>query len=403
MIAYLDLWTGLSGDMMIGALLGAGWPEEGMREILKQIALPEARVIVESRQQHTLSGLGIRVEATSEPPDRSHREIRTILEQSSLTRTVREKCLALFRRLAEVEAAIHGIDVDQVHFHELGATDSIVDIVLAVAGLEGLGVTRLSSGPVPLSRGEVMTAHGKLPVPAPATLKLLEGLPVRWLPIEGEWLTPTGALLLSCLADFVDQPPEMWIAKVGIGAGTRLAPDRANIVRLIVGEPSPAAGGGSPTGLRLGHVSVLEANLDDMDPRLEAEAVAILEKGGALDVLRTPILMKKGRKGTLLTVICRPEQESELAGVMLEQTTTLGVRIRREFRHELDRWMETVTTSYGPVRVKWSRPGGRLRPIPEFEDIRERSREHGVPGWEVVNATFTALSRGAEERTPRGE
>lgn len=395
MICYIDLSTGLSGDMMVGALLGAGWPERRMQEVLGQLAIPEARVHVETRRQHTLVGLGIRVEYAQEPPERSYHDVRKLLEASSLDPAVKARSLQLFERLADVEGGIHGIDPAQVHFHELGATDSIVDVVLSVSGFADLGVTRAISGPVPLSRGEVMTAHGKLPVPTPATLSLLRGAPIRWLPFQGEWLTPTGALLLSGLVDAFDSPPDMRLQTVGIGAGTRTLEEHPNIVRLLLGDGDMVGG-----EEQIGSISVIEADLDDMDPRLLAEAVDRLERAGALDVFRTPILMKKGRDGILLTVLCRPGLENLLGSMVLVETTTLGVRVRREFRRELKRWTETVETPYGPVRVKWSRPGGKFRATLEFEDLRARSRAAGVPLWEVERATLAVVDRGMNKPPP---
>jgi hypothetical protein len=394
MIAYLDLVTGLAGDMMIGALLSAGWSEERMREALARIPVPEVNVRIESRRHHSLVGLGIRVEAAKEPPERSMRDVRRIIEASSLDPPVKKRCLQLFERLAGVEAAIHGIAPDMVHFHELGAIDSIVDIVLTVAGIADLGITRLTCGPVPLSRGEVETAHGKLPVPTPATLALLQGIPIRWLPIEGEWMTPTGALILSGLVDSFGPPPEMRLASTGIGAGTRQSPDCPNIVRLLLGDETLRE------GEEIGWVSIIECDIDDMDPRLLADAVDRMETAGALEVFRTPIHMKKGREGILLTLLCRPDRESEMGSLVLRETTTLGIRIRREFRRELHRWIETVTTPYGAVRIKWSRPGGISRPVIEFDDLRALSHEAGVPAWEVERAVMAAIGREAPGPPP---
>jgi hypothetical protein len=391
MRGYIDLWTGLSGDMMVGALLDAGWPEEAMRGVLDRIPLEDARVTVEMRKQHSLCGKGIRVDAQGEPPSRPFLDIRRLLSASALDPAVRDRSIDLFHRLAVVEGRLHGCDPDQVHFHELGAIDSIADIVLTVAGLAGLGITELSCGPVPLSRGEIVTAHGRLPVPTPATLLLLEGLPIRWLTIEGEWLTPTGALILSSLVDRFGPPPEMKLRAVGIGAGTRQSSDRANIVRLLVGEDE------IPATESIGWVSVLEATIDDQDPRHEAEAVQRIEEAGALDVHRIPVTMKKGRLGTLITVICRPDREQAIGTVLLRETTTLGIRIRREFRRELERWTETVATAFGPVRIKWSRPDGRDRPMAEFEDVRARAAEAGVPCREVERA---ALRQAEEQGRP---
>jgi pyridinium-3,5-bisthiocarboxylic acid mononucleotide nickel chelatase len=397
MRAYLDLWTGLSGDMMVGALLDAGWPEEAMREVLAKIPIGDVRVTIETRKQHALRGKGIRVEAVGEPPERPYAEIRRMLGASALDPEVRSRALDLFHRLAVVEGRIHGCEPDHVHFHELGAIDSIVDIVLAVAGLAGLGVRELTCGPVPLSRGEIPTAHGKLPVPTPATLLLLEGVPIRWLEIEGEWLTPTGALILSGLVDQFGPPPEMRLRSVGTGAGTRQSADRANIVRLLVGEDLARA------DETIGWISVLEATIDDQDPRHEAEAVRRIEEAGALDVHRVPVTMKKGRLGTLLRVICRPDIEQTIGTLILRETTTLGIRIHREFRRELERWTETVGTPYGPVRIKWCRPGGRERAMAEFEDLRLRAAEAGVPVREVERAALReAETRGSSPSPDAG-
>jgi uncharacterized protein (TIGR00299 family) protein len=390
MRAYLDLWTGLSGDMMVGALLGAGWPEVEMQAVFAQIGIRDASVHLESRMQKGLAGFGIRVEASGEPPERSFADIRRILMGSRLSPTVRDQSLRLLHRLAVVEGAIHGTEPEMVHFHELGAIDSIADVVLCAAGLESLGIAHLSCGPIPLSRGEIQTAHGVLPVPTPATLSLLEGLPIRWLPMEGEWLTPTGALLIAGLVDSVGPPPEMRLKRVGIGAGTRTSPDRANIVRLLLGEDV------HPAEESIGWVSILETNLDDLDPRHEAEVVQRLSEMDVLDIFRVPAVMKKGRLGSILTVVCRPELEGEVGAAILRDTSSLGIRIRRQFRRELDRSFTTVPTEFGPVRVKWSRPGGMARPMAEFEDVRLRAKEKGVPTWAVERAAL----RAAEEDGP---
>ncbi len=399
MIAYLDLWTGLSGDMMVGALLGAGWPEAAMREVFAQIGIRDARVAVESRVQQGLHGFGIRVEANGEPPERPFLEVKRILTASSLEPAVRDQSIALLHKLAVVEGEMHGIAPEKVHFHELGAIDSIADVVLSVAGLSALDITKVYCGAVPLSRGEVRTAHGVLPVPAPATLKLLEGLPIRWLPIEGEWLTPTGALLLAGLVNATDPPPEMRLVRVGTGAGTRRSQDRANIVRLLLGQAGPGAGEPCES---IGWVSILEANVDDLDPRHEAEVARSLEEEGALDVFRTPVLMKKGRMGSLLTVLCRPEDEARLGGLLLQGTTTLGVRARRQMRRELFRWTTTVATEFGAIRIKWSKAGEALRPMAEFEDVRARAAEAGVPTWRVERAALRA-TEGVAPLDPHGD
>ncbi|MDM7914186.1 MAG: nickel pincer cofactor biosynthesis protein LarC [Candidatus Eisenbacteria bacterium] len=400
MQAYLDLTVGLAGDMMVGALLDAGWPEEAMRGAIEAIGAPEIRVTVERRTHQGIVGLGIRVEAAEEPPARSLVEIRRLLEGSRLPATVKARSLSLFERLGEAEARVHGTVPDRVHFHELGAIDSIADIVLAVAGLEALGIDRLASGPVPVSRGEMQTDHGLLPLPAPATLHLLEGLPLRWLPFEGEWLTPTGALILGGLVHSFGPPPSIVLERVGIGAGTRKLEGRPNIVRLLLGrsvkgDSSASKGENREAEIEAGFVSILEANVDDQEPRQIAEAVRRLEEAGALEVFRTAVAMKKGRQGVLLTVLCRPEDEENLAACLLRETTSLGLRMRREERRELLRRIEPVATPFGDIRIKWSRPGGIPRPMVEFEDVRAAAERHQVPFWVVERAALEAAPRDA--------
>lgn len=400
MIGYLDLWTGLSGDMMVGALIGAGWPDEDVQRTFAAIGMTDASLTIERRNQHGIVGIGIRIDAVGEPAERSWREIRGLLEGSTLDRDVRERSLLLLRRVIEVEAGIHGMDPEKVHLHELGAIDSIADVVLTVAGLAALRVETLACGAVPLSRGSIDSAHGRVPAPAPATLKLLEGCPVRWLDLEGEWLTPTGALILSEVAEAGVPPPAMVLRRVGTGAGTRRIHGSPNVVRLLIGDPlfaeSRGAGHGSagetPEGNEVpGLVSILETDLDDQDPRQLAAIVAGLETLGALEVLRHPVVMKKGRLGTVVTVLCRPEDELRLGDALLRESTTLGVRIRREVRRELRRWTSTVATPYGPVRIKWSLPGGVPRPRAEFEDMAALASRAGVPIWEVERAVLRSI------------
>ena len=375
-IAYLEFWTGLGGDMLVGAFLDAGWPEQRFLEVVQALGLGPLEVSVERRTHGGMSGLGIRVRAAHHSHERHLSEIESLIRAAALPERAKEAAIAVFRALGRAEARIHSIPLEKVHFHEVGAADSIIDIVASAVALEDLSIDRLVAGVIPMTSGWVEMEHGRLPVPAPATALLLEGWPLRPVPIEGEFFTPTAAALISTLAEPRAEIPAMTVERVGYGAGTKTHPALPNLVRLWIGEGGEAeiAPGGGETEA----VAVLETQIDDMEPRQLAALAEDLLEAGALDVLRSPVTMKKGRLGTLLTVHSRLELAPDLRRLLLDRSTTLGVRFREERRQVLRRWIETVETEHGPVRVKWAAAPSGPRPAPEYEDVVRLARERGV-------------------------
>ncbi len=385
MIAYLDLPSGLSGDMFLGCLVDAGWPLAELRATVARLKLPpdswqveEARVM-----RGPLAATHVRVTVAEGDAHRHLHHVAEIIAQADLPRTVQARAVAVFRRLAEAEAAVHGSTVEDVHFHEVGALDAIVDIVGVCAGLEALGITHLYAGGVPLGEGWVNSAHGRIPVPAPATLALLAavGAPTRPAPGPGELVTPTGAALLAELAQFRQLP--MRLRRIGLGAGSK---DFAwpNVARLWLGE-------GDDWPLGRSSLVVLETNIDDMNPELYAGARQALTAAGALDVWTTPIQMKKERPAVLLSVLAPPEREQALVRVMLRETTSLGVRSRAVTRYEAERAMSTVTTAYGPIPVKVKRlDGAAIGAKPEHDACAAAAQAAGVPVRVVYEAALAA-------------
>jgi uncharacterized protein (TIGR00299 family) protein len=381
-IGWIELWSGLSGDMLLGALLDAGWSEERLRAAIDLLGLGPNRLVVERRGHHGLTGLGIRLAPLeTDPPHRGYAEIRRLLEGVPLPRDVRDRSLDAFRLLGEAEARVHGVPLERVHFHELGACDSLVDIVGSILAAHELGLRVLRAGPVPLGRGEIRIDHGTVPAPAPATAILLEGWPVFPDPVEGEFVTPTAAVLLRVLAE-PGPMPAMRLERVGYGAGTREHPRLPNLVRLWIGEEGFSAGA-PDSGSELRQVAVLETQIDDMNPRFVASLADELLGAGALDVFQVPVSMKKGRVGILLTVIARPEEGDSLAQRILKLSSTLGVRVRMEARWEIGREIQVLPTSFGPVRVKWATGAERRIPSVEHADVVRISKETGLP-WEEI-------------------
>lgn len=433
-IAYFDCFSGASGDMILGSLVDAGLELDDLRQALSGLAVAgEFSLRAESVMRGALRATLVHVDMTGESahhehahphhPDQSHSEhahahphhpdqpqpehthphqpdqpqpasrhrhlpeISALIEASSLSERVRRKSLAIFRRLAEAEGSVHGLPPEQVHFHEVGAVDAIVDIVGAVWGLERLGVTQVYASPLPLGGGSIGSSHGTLPLPAPATLALLAsaGAPTRPWPTDKELVTPTGAAILTSLASF--QQPAMRLEKIGLGAGGRELP-WPNVLRLWLGAPLQAAL--SP----LTSLSVLETNLDNMNPELIGHAMTRLFEAGALDVYLTPIHMKKNRPGSMLSVIARPEDEPALADLLLRETSTLGVRVFSCRRYEVAREVRLVDTPYGLLQVKLKWLEGRVAGVsPEYEVCRKAAQEHNVPLAEVYRAAEQAAAR----------
>ncbi len=374
--AYFDCFSGVSGDMTLGALLEAGLPEAELSRVLAGLGLPGVHVEVRRVSRQHLSGT--KVDFSFGPqPERSYRDIVALLQGADLPPRTRELSLRMFRLLGEAEARRHGVPLEEVHFHELGAADTILDIVGAAFGVEYLGIRRCFVSPLPMGRGLIAGAHGTLPNPAPATLELLQGFAVYGTDLPGELVTPTGAVILKGLEAESTPCPPLRLLAVGYGAGSREVPGHPNLVRLLLGEPlSP-----SP-GLRE-QVLVLETHIDDMNPELYEPLMAELFAAGALDVALTPLIMKKNRPGVALTVIAPPALRENLLLTLFTHSTTLGVRCQVLERVAARRWQEEVATPWGPLTVKVMEYGGLRRRLPEYEACRRLAQAHGLPVLEV--------------------
>jgi pyridinium-3,5-bisthiocarboxylic acid mononucleotide nickel chelatase len=394
MIAYLDAAAGISGDMFLGTLVDAGWSIDQLRAAIGLLKLPADEWAVEARSvmKGTIRATLVEVQAReteiatsgplakANPVQRRLDDIRRIIEASELAKGVQAKAIAVFTRLAQAEAKVHGTTPDQIHFHEVGAIDAIIDIVGTVAGLQALGIEKLYASPLPLGEGWTKIAHGQIPLPAPATLEILAaaGAATCAGPGPGELVTPTGAALVAELATF-GQPP-MKLQRIGVGAGQRNC-KWPNVARLWIGEAGDA-----------GPLVQLETNIDDMNPQLYAAVSEKLFAAGAKDVWFTPIQMKKNRPAILLSVLGAAAQESELTRIILRETTTLGVRVHVvHHRHEVRREVRTVTTAYGELRVKMKWMGQEaVGASPEYDDCVARAAAANVPVRLVYEAGVVA-------------
>jgi uncharacterized protein (TIGR00299 family) protein len=387
-VAYFDCFSGASGDMILGALLDAGLAVEALREEVGKLALPEGTFRLEmkpvTRAGFAATKLDVHVD---EPPrHRSLAEVLKIIEASSLVPGDIERIVSVFRTLGEVEAKVHGSSVEDVELHEVGAVDAMVDVTGCVVGLRLLGIESVYVSPLPLGHGEGRGSHGVLPLPAPATLELVAraGAPiVEGEGPRGELVTPTGAALLTTLGRF--ERPAMRIEKVGYGAGGRDPEGRPNVLRAWLGETEPA-------GKRM---RLIETNIDDMSPELLAYTQEMLMAAGAADVWFTSIQMKKSRPATMLSVLCQDALESSLVGLLLRETSTLGVRVRDVSRYEAEREVFEFESSLGPAAVKVKRlPGEPPRVAPEYEVCRRIAQDRGMALLEVYRVvTEEALER----------
>src|SRR5258706_6095198 len=348
-IAWLDCFSGISGDMLLGALADAGAPQAELCAIPQKLGLDNVKVEFERVERCHLQATKVHVKVEAGHAHRSLSGILKRIDGAALGARTRESAARVFQRLGEAEAEIHGIPVEKVHFHEVGAEDSIVDIVGGCAGLELLGIDRLICSPLDVGSGTVETAHGRLPVPAPATAKLLSGAPVYSSGVEAELVTPTGPAMVATLGAGFGPLPSMTLEATGYGAGSKDLPGRANVLRLLVGRESV-------TSSEI--ITVLEANLDDLNPQVAGFVAEKALAQGALDCFYTSVQMKKGRPGLLLTVLAAPADADRLSQMLFEETSTLGVRSYRTEHRTLERSHVTVDTPYGQVRVKVAGRGG---------------------------------------------
>jgi uncharacterized protein (TIGR00299 family) protein len=411
-IGYLECFSGISGDMLLGALVDAGVPFELLAETAAALgvgarlemhrvsrgglAAVKVDVITENREQSAHEHQHDAHEAEHHHEHAPHRSLSTILSiiaAAPLKDGVKARASRAFQLLGEAEAAIHSIDVEKVHFHEVGAVDTIVDLVCTAAGCEALGVDRWMASPLNVGSGTVVCQHGTLPVPAPATLALLGSAPVYSAGSPMERVTPTGAAVLRMLDASYGTLPAMRIAARGYGAGGRETPGEPNLLRLIVGQAEERFAEAEP-------IAVIEAVIDDSTPQLLAYVSELLLEAGAWDVYRTAVQMKKGRSGVQMTVLASPDKLAELRDLLLRETTTIGLRWRIENKLALGREFAEVETGWGKVQIKIARwPSGETaNASPEFEDCRAIARERGVPLKQVMQAAMRAY---AERQTKR--
>ncbi len=383
-LAYFDCFNGAAGDMIVGALVDAGADAEALTAALAGLGLDGYDLSCEKITKQGFAATQFRV-ALEEPSNQPHRhlsDIKRIIDKSSLSTGVKERSTRVFSRLAEAEAKVHGTTVDRVHFHEVGAVDAILDIVGAVVALELLGVERVMASPVPVGSGTVRCAHGIMPVPAPATAELLAGVPLAATPETGELTTPTGAALLTTLAESFGAVPSMRLDSTGYGAGTREGGTRPNLLRVLVGTSMRPVGGD--------RVTVLETNIDDCSAEVLGYCMERLLASGALDVYALPIQMKKSRPGHLLTALCRSGEAAAMERILFEETPTLGIRRREVDRVVMDRTVHEIATRFGAIRMKVGRWQDVVTTAPEFDDCRRAAEEHGVSLREVIDAARLA-------------
>jgi uncharacterized protein (TIGR00299 family) protein len=421
---YLDCFSGAAGDMLLAALIDAGVPLDDVRRALGSLAISPDVVWTERVTRAGITATKFCVRGENAPHEHVHAhahaeaeglgqshshahahggshdhhhlhdhthadghrtlgEISQLIDGSALSSAGKGRAKQLFTTLGEAEAAVHGISLDRVHLHEVGALDSIIDIVGSVFALEQLGVARIVASPLNVGSGSIRSAHGLYPVPAPATARLLKGVPIYSGPQQAEMVTPTGALLVTAYAQEYGGVPAMRIQQIGYGAGSRDFADTPNVLRVLVGESDGTAAHQQ--------VVVLEAEIDDMNPQIFGVLMDRLLAQGALDVFYTPIQMKKGRPGTLLSVIAAPDLREALTATIFRETTTIGVRYREMARECLDREVVTVQTTLGPVRVKVARRFDAVINVsPEFEDCLRLATEHGRPVKEIQALAFSA-------------
>ena len=443
-IAYLECFSGMSGDMFLGALVDAGVPARVLEEtvaalgvgakleisrvVRSGISATKVDVYVDGekdlpreeywgRQErehehshehhgHSHSDPGESSRAGAPAPhslsehERGLSEIREIISAAAISEGAKKTAIAIFEALGRAEAKIHNTSIERVHFHEVGAVDAMVDIVCAAVGAEALGVDEIICSPLNVGGGMVKCAHGTFPVPAPATVELLADAPVYSSGIQAELVTPTGAAIVKTLASRFAAFPEMKIEKSGYGAGSRDFPGHPNVVRLTIGEAASTALAAKTASAT---ITVLEANLDDLNPQVFGYVMDRLLEEGALDAFGMPVQMKKNRPGTLLTVLCKPEDSSKLTHLIFTETTTLGVRRRDEMRQTLARRWENVGTRWGEVRIKIASMNGTVTNYaPEYEDCRRIAAEHHVPLKTVMGEAVEAYLhvRGKEKRVP---
>ena len=394
-VAYFDCFSGISGDMVLGALVDAGADLRAIEAELRKLSLDGWKISAERVKRHALSATQVKVETGERHHHRGLPEILGMIDQGKLAPRVVERSKKIFTRLGEAEARVHELSLERVHFHEVGAVDSIVDIVGAAVGFELLGIDEFACSAFDVGAGKVETEHGLLPVPAPATVELLRGVPVYSSGIERELVTPTGAAIATSLATRYLEIPRITLRQIGYGAGAAMILEKPNVLRLVIGESAESEAGeywGAP-------VAVIETNVDDMSPQIYGYFVERALAAGALDVFSTAAQMKKNRPGLLVTLLCEPSDVIQLIDLLFRETTTIGVRTHEVRRKTLSRNIVPVKTAFGEVRMKVSQLNGSvLNATPEYDDCQRIATERGVPLKQVIAAASFEFQKGSEKQ-----
>lgn len=415
---YFDCFAGASGNMILAALIAAGVDRELLAEELRKLNIPDFELRMETVDRSGIASQHLEVIVPDEKNHRHLHHIEEIINGSSLSDPIKERSLRIFRRLAEAEAKVHGIEFEKVHFHEVGALDAVIDIVGSCIGFEILGIEGFACSKIHVGSGFVEMEHGKFPVPPPAVAELLKGIPVYSTEIEGELMTPTGAAIISTVCDTYGKLPEMSVEVTAYGAGTRRYKSFPNVLRIFIGETTdtdseqsfPNGRDGNrhslkprdDTKLRTAnyeHLILLETNIDDMSPQIIGYVMENAFNMGALDCWFTPVQMKKNRPAVIISILCSPADEAKMLELLYAETTTIGVRVSEVRRDKLERSITTVATEFGDVRIKVAtRDGAVVNSMPEYEDVRRIAFEKNVAFrivWDAAMNASKALSRAA--------
>ncbi len=391
--AYFDCFSGISGDMTLGALVDLGVPVEWLEENLRKLPLSGFELSTAPMNKGGIQAIDVRVEVKDTETSRNYAVIKDLIANSELNDRVKTLSSEMFRRIGTAEAKVHGCELEKVHFHEVGGIDAIVDIVGTALGIDFLGIERVVSAHVPVGGGTVTCSHGELPVPAPATCEILENVPV-YGGGETELTTPTGAAIIKTLAAEFGPLPEMKIQKTGYGSGKRQPAGRPNLLRILLGET-----GESDELFAHDHITVVETNIDDMNPEVCGYVMEKLFTDGALDVLLMPVFMKKNRPGTVLQVLCGNQKKDKIIRRILSETSSIGLRYYPVERCLLEREEIVVETTWGKMAVKKvRRPGGKTELVPEYEECCRVADENGIPIREVYDTLTKIMAADRHDR-----
>lgn len=381
-VLYFDAYSGVSGDMILASLFDLGIEKERWLKALAGLSVTDYEVHFKRAKRHGISAQRAEVKVADQQPTRRLSDIKKIVNASKLPVRVQENALSIFTTLAKAEAKVHGTSLEKVHFHEVGAVDAIVDIVGTCLALDILEVNDIYCTPIGVGRGISKSAHGPMPLPPPATLEILTGFPIHVHDVDVELATPTGSAILKTLAAPGPPPAELVLQAVGVGAGSRTVPELPNVLRALLLQSVDAS--------EVDRAALLETNIDDMNPELYPYVIEKLLQAGAMDAYLNPIVMKKGRPGVVLSVLCSPELRSTMIDVIYRETTTLGIRISIVDRLKLSRKEIIVETEYGPIKGKEAYWKGKVRRTPEFEACRKLSSKQGIPLQDVYHSFHAA-------------